>query len=334
MILLGIETSCDETAAGVVRDWQVLSNVLRTQAAHATFGGVVPEIASREHLRLLPGIVAQALGEAGVGLGDLDGIAFTRGPGLAGPLLVGASFARALALESGAPLWGVNHLEGHLAAVKLSQPDLEPPFLCLTVSGGHTEITMIDSDGSFRGLGATRDDAAGEAFDKTGKILGLGYPAGPELSRLAREGDPAAFAFPRGLRRDGSFDFSFSGLKSAVAREVERLGPETAQGRLQDLCASVQEAIVGILVEKTLEAAESERVSVVAVCGGVSANGRLREKLRQAGEGRGLEVLFPEVSLCTDNGTMIAGAALWRLETGRTGEMGWQVDPRLELGTA
>lgn len=329
MRVLGIETSCDETACGIVEDWKVLANVLHTQAVHSEFGGVVPEIASREHLRLLPGIVAQALDEAGIAIESLDGICFTRGPGLAGPLLVGAAFARSLALEAGLPLWGVNHLEGHLAAVRLTFPQLEPPFLCLTVSGGHTEFTVVAADGSFREVGATRDDAAGEAFDKTGKLLGLGYPAGPILSKWAQEGNPSAFAFPRGLHQDPGFDLSFSGMKTAVLRETQRLGPDGVRERLADLCASVEQAIVDSLVEKTSRALETLGLPGVAVCGGVSANRRLRTALESRCVAEGRWARFPDLSLCTDNGAMIAAACLAALERGEAPSV--EVDPRLAL---
>ncbi len=329
MRILGIETSCDETACGIVENWTVLANVLHTQEVHAEFGGVVPEIASREHLRLLPGIVGEALRQSGLGLGELDGVCFTRGPGLAGPLLVGASFARAMALEAGLPLWGVNHLEGHLAAVRLTFPDLKPPFLCLTVSGGHTEFTRVGEDGSFLELGATRDDAAGEAFDKAGKLLGLGYPAGPVLSREAALGNREAFPLPRGLLQDPGLDLSFSGLKTAVLRETQRLGPDGTRARRADLCASIEEAIVDTLVEKSLRALEREDLPGVAVCGGVSANRRLREKLAKRLERKGLWARFPDPALCTDNGAMIAAACLSALERGAP--ISVEVDPRLSL---
>jgi N6-L-threonylcarbamoyladenine synthase len=330
MLLLGIETSCDETAAAVIRGWSVLSNVLHTQAVHGEFGGVVPEIASREHLRLLPGIVRDALAEADATVGDLDGIVFTRGPGLAGPLLVGAAFARALALESGKPLWGANHLEGHLAAVRLSHPDLSPPFLCLTVSGGHTELTEVRADGSFVALGSTRDDAAGEAFDKCGKILGMGYPAGPAISKEAEKGNRKAFPFPVGLRGEG-LDFSFSGMKTAVSRQVRETGDRLAEQR-SDLCASLQEAIVDALVLKSMRALQERNLPGIAVCGGVSANARLRECMQGHARQNGIWCRFPEPELCTDNGAMIAGAALWRLERGDTGPLVPDVDPGLSLG--
>ena len=332
MLLLGIETSCDETAAAVIRDdGTVLSNVLKTQEVHAEFGGVVPEIASREHLRLLPGIVREALEAAKTSVEELDGIVYTRGPGLAGPLLVGASFARALAMDAQKPLWGANHLEGHLAAVRLTFPDLKPPFLCLTVSGGHTELTEVREDGSFASIGNTRDDAAGEAFDKCGKILGLGYPAGPRISQLAANGDRKAFALPIGLRGDG-LDFSFSGLKTAVSRLIHDLGPDSTQARLADLCASLEAAIVGALVGKALQALRERNLPGVAVCGGVSANRHLRERMAAQAAKHGAWARFPSPDLCTDNGAMIAGAALWRLERGDLDPLRGTVDPGLALG--
>ncbi|MBK8802678.1 MAG: tRNA (adenosine(37)-N6)-threonylcarbamoyltransferase complex transferase subunit TsaD [Fibrobacteres bacterium] len=330
MLILGIETSCDETAAAVIDGWKVLSNVLHTQAVHAEFGGVVPEIASREHLRLLPGIVREALEQSGKSIDDLDGIAYTRGPGLAGPLLVGASFAQALAMDSGKPLWGANHLEGHLAAVRLTFPELAAPFLCLTVSGGHTELTEVTADGEFLSLGCTRDDAAGEAFDKCGKILGLGYPAGPEVSRLAALGNRKAFALPIGLRGDG-LDFSFSGLKTALSRLAKELGPELGD-RLADVCASLEEAIVEALVAKCKVALQERGLPGIAVCGGVSANRRLRERMQQMAERTGCWARFPAHALCTDNGAMIAGAALWRLERGDVQPLTGPVEPGLALG--
>ena len=331
MLLLGIETSCDETAAAVIRDWTVLSNVLKTQTVHEEFGGVVPEIASREHLRLLPGIVREALDAAGVSVEELDGIAYTRGPGLAGPLLVGASFARALAMDADKPLWGANHLEGHLAAVRLTFPELKPPFLCLTVSGGHTELTEVREDGSFVSLGNTRDDAAGEAFDKCGKIMGLGYPAGPLISKLAAQGDRKAFALPIGLRHEG-LDLSFSGLKTAVSRLIKELGPDQAKECVNDLCASLEGAIVEALVGKAMLALRERNLPGVAVCGGVSANRHLRDRMAAQAAKHGAWARFPSHELCTDNGAMIAGAAMWRLERGDVEPLRGKVDPGLSLG--
>lgn len=331
MIVLGIETSCDETACGIVQDGKVLANVLRTQEVHETFGGVVPEIASREHLRLLPGIVRGALEEAQIGLDKVDAIAFTRGPGLAGPLLVGSAFARTLGLEAGIPVYGTNHLEGHLAAVRLAHP-VEPPFVCLTVSGGHTELALVEPGPRFTLLGETRDDAAGEAFDKCGKLLGLGYPAGPIVSKRAPNGDRKAFDLPRAMPGD-NLDFSFSGLKTAVLRLSKELGPEAVQARMDDICASLEEAIVDALCRKVVLALEKTAMPGVAVCGGVSANPRLRQKLSELGERRGFWTAFPTAALSTDNGAMIAAACAWRLETGNTACMGLDVEPGLPLQT-
>jgi N6-L-threonylcarbamoyladenine synthase len=331
LIVLGIETSCDETACGIVEDGRVRANVLRTQEVHETFGGVVPEIASREHLRLLPGIVRGALTEAELALEEVDAIAYTRGPGLAGPLLVGAAFARSLALEADLPLVGTNHLEGHLAAVRLSVP-IEPPFLCLTVSGGHTELSEVTSGPSFRMVGQTRDDAAGEAFDKCGKLLGLGYPAGPLVSRHAEHGDREAFELPRALPGE-NLDFSFSGLKTAVLRLCQKLGPQGVEQRLDDLCASLEEAIVDALCRKAVQAIERSGLPGVAVGGGVSANARLRQKLSQWGKRKGFWTAFPSPALSTDNGAMIAAAAAWRLECGSAGHV-LEVDPGLSLAPA
>jgi N6-L-threonylcarbamoyladenine synthase len=329
VIVLGIETSCDETACGIVEDWNVRANVLRTQEVHETFGGVVPEIASREHLRLLPGIVRSALDEAGLELSQIDAIAFTRGPGLAGPLLVGSAFAQSLGLEAGIPVYGTNHLEGHLAAVRLSHP-IEPPFLCLTVSGGHTELGLVEPGPRFRLLGETRDDAAGEAFDKCGKLLGLGYPAGPIVSRLAANGDRKAFDLPRAMPGD-TLDFSFSGLKTAVLRLSKELGPETVKERIADICASLEESIVDALCRKVMLALAKTGMPGVAVCGGVSANPRLRQKLEDLGKRHGFWAAFPSPALSTDNGAMIAAAALWRLELGSTTSMSLAMEPGLAL---
>ena len=309
----------------------MVSNLLKTQTVHEEFGGVVPEIASREHLRLLPGIVREALSVANVSVDDLDGIVYTRGPGLAGPLLVGASFARALAMDAGKPLWGANHLEGHLAAVRLSYPDLKPPFLCLTVSGGHTELTEVQEDGTFVSIGNTRDDAAGEAFDKCGKIMGLGYPAGPLISKLAADGNRKAFPLPIGLRGDG-LDFSFSGLKAAVSRLVKELGPDEAKAHVKDLCASLESAIVEALVGKAMLALRERNLTGIAVCGGVSANRHLRERMTAQASKQGAWARFPATELCTDNGAMIAGAAMWRLERQNLEPLRGKVDPGLALG--
>jgi N6-L-threonylcarbamoyladenine synthase len=300
-LILGIETSCDETAAAVVtRDGHVRSNVVASQAdLHARFGGVVPEVASRRHLELVTPVVDEALAEAGVGLDEVDSVAVTQGPGLVGALLIGLSAAKALAWSRRLPLVLVDHLHGHVAALYLEPDPVEPPFLCLLASGGHTLLLDVRERAGFRVIGSTLDDAAGEAFDKGARLLGLGYPGGAAIDRLAREGDPTAFRFP--VARVSSFDFSFSGLKTALLYTVRDLPPGELERRRADLAASYQRAIVRALVERTLAAAGATGAQRIAVVGGVAANSELREALPDA-------ALAP-LDLCTDNAAMIASAA-------------------------
>lgn len=319
MLVLGIETSCDETACGIVdaRDMTVLSNPLYSQLEeHAPHGGVVPEVAARAHLQKIGHIVEQALQEAKCTPGDLQMIAFTRGPGLMGPLLVGACFARGLALDLKIPAIGVNHLEGHIAAAHLSYPDLCPPYVALTVSGGHTELTLVQREFIFTCLGRTRDDAAGEAFDKCGKLLGLSYPAGALVSKLAKDGDPTRVRFPRALQSESTGDFSFSGLKTAVARHIQETGNRLPQEKA-NICASLQEAIVDILVQKSMRALELTKVNTLVLGGGVSANNALREGLAHACKLKGIGFAAPQAQYCTDNGAMIAAAAIMREKSGQ-----------------
>jgi N6-L-threonylcarbamoyladenine synthase len=300
-LVLGVETSCDETAAGLVTaDGRALANVVASQAdLHARYGGVVPEVASRRHLELVAPVVAEALGEANVELEDVDGIAVTRGPGLIGALLVGLSAAKALAWSRRLPLVPVNHLHGHVASLYLQPEPVEPPFLGLLASGGHTLLLEVRERSGFSVLGTTLDDAAGEAFDKGARLLGLGYPGGAAIDRLAREGDPHAFAFP--VARIPGLDFSFSGLKTALLYTVRDLEPEELERRRADLAASYQRAIIRALVERTREASEATGLEQIAVVGGVAANSELRESLPDA-------ALAP-LELCTDNAVMIASAA-------------------------
>lgn len=309
-LVLALETSCDETSVAVVRDGtDVLSNVISSQIElHAEFGGVVPEVASRAHLDLLEPVVEQAIDDAGIKTSELDAVAATHGPGLIGALLVGVSAAKALALCWGVPYVGVNHMEGHLFATFLQQPDIEVPLVVLLVSGGHTMLVEVEQRGRYRLLGSTTDDAAGEAFDKVARYLGLGYPGGPILDSLARSGDPTAVTFPRGYMND-SLDFSFSGMKTAVVNYV-RKHPETTN---EDLAASFQEAVVDVLVAKTLMAAERVGAKTVCLGGGVAANSRLRERLVSEADAAGLQHLVPDRVFCTDNAAMIASAAAWRL---------------------
>jgi N6-L-threonylcarbamoyladenine synthase len=313
--VLGIETSCDETAAAVVCEGRkVLSNVVYSQAKlHEKYGGVVPEVASRDHLRKLPYVIEESLDQAGVSLSEIDLIGVTQGPGLVGCLLVGISTAKGLAYGLGVPLVGVNHLEGHLFAHYIERGEkAPPPFVALIASGGHTLLVYVKSWGRYEILGETRDDAAGEAFDKVGKLIGLGYPAGAQINQLAQEGDPTAIVLPRPMLDDASYDFSFAGLKTAVVYYL-RDHPNTPK---EDLAASFQEAVVDVLVEKTLQVAEAKDARRVVIVGGVAANSRLRERFHHEGERRGFKVHFPSMELCTDNAAMIAAAASFHFTQG------------------
>jgi N6-L-threonylcarbamoyladenine synthase len=332
VLILGIETSCDETAVGIVEDrLRVRANVIASQVdMHAPYGGVVPEVAARAHLDLLQPAIDRALVEAGARLRDLDGVAVTAGPGLVGALLVGVAGAKALALAQDLPLIGVNHLQAHVVAAQLEFGELEPPLVALVVSGGHTSLVHLDEDGRYREIGATVDDAAGEAFDKIARFLGLGFPGGPEIDRLARDGDPAAFDFPRPMSGKGT-DFSFSGLKTAVIRELRRMDDAGEEPDLADVAASFQEAIVDVQLEKTLRAAADEGVSSVVIAGGVAANSRLRTRMAAACEERRLRLLAPSPVLCTDNGAMVAAAGANRLAVGETSPLGLAVDANLPL---
>ncbi|TMK30825.1 MAG: tRNA (adenosine(37)-N6)-threonylcarbamoyltransferase complex transferase subunit TsaD [Actinobacteria bacterium] len=333
MKVLGIETSCDETAVAVIQDGRIiLANLVASQTElHARFGGVVPEVASRAHVQALNPLMDEALERAGCRFADLDGVAVTVGPGLVGALLVGIAAAKAVAFATGADFIGVNHLEGHIYANFIEHGPPEPPYVCLVVSGGHTMLVHMPGAHAYRVLGQTLDDAAGEAFDKIARFMGLGFPGGPALDRLAREGDPSAIAFPRAMIDTGDHDFSFSGLKTAVIRHMKR---ESAAGRdvdLADLAASFQEAIVDVQVSKTIAAAKELGVKAVLLGGGVVANTRLRERMEKAGAEAGIGVLFPSLKLCTDNAAMIAVAGASRLARGERSPFDVAADPALEL---
>jgi N6-L-threonylcarbamoyladenine synthase len=321
MVILGVESSCDETAAAVVEDGRrILSNIVASQiAVHSPYGGVVPELASRKHVEAILPVIARALEEASISRNELDAVAVTQGPGLVGALLVGLSAAKSMAYALHKPLIAVNHLEGHMQAAFLGSEPPTEPYVCLVVSGGHSAIYRVEPDGLSNLLGATRDDAAGEAFDKVAKLLGLGYPGGIAIDRLAAEGNPKAFQFPRALMEKNSLEFSFSGLKTAVANFVRRFGSPPPAGepgtyRLEDLLASFQEAVVDVLVTKTLRAAAIYGVKDIAVAGGVAANRRLRERLEEESNCHGLNLHMPSLCFCTDNAVMIAAAAYtaWR----------------------
>ena len=306
MLLLALESSCDETAAAVVKDGRtILSNVIASQISiHAEYGGVVPEIASRKHLESVSLVVEQALLEAGVGLGDLEGLAVTQGPGLAGALLVGISVAKGLSLGRSLPLVGVNHIEGHLLAVFLEAP-VEFPFIALAVSGGHSHLYRVDGVGRYTTLGQTVDDAAGEAFDKVAKLIGLPYPGGVAIDRLAATGDPKAIKFPRPLMHDGSFNFSFSGLKTAVLTHVTKF-PESKSAGINDLAASFQAAVCEVLTKKTAAAVAATGIKRVVVAGGVACNSALRLSMKKFAAEQGVELSIPSPLLCADNAAMIA----------------------------
>lgn len=320
-LVLGIESSCDETAAAVLADGRrVLSSVVASQVKdHAPFGGVVPELASRRHLENAAPVVRAALAEAEVSLDDLSGIAVTQGPGLIGALLVGLNLAKALAWARDLPIAGVSHLEGHLMALTLAQEPPPYPHLALLVSGGHTSLYLVRGPLDQEELGQTVDDAAGEAYDKVAKLYGLGYPGGVIIDRLAAGGDPAAIVFPRPRLHDGSLDFSFAGLKTAVLQFRQKHQGQAY--RIEDLCAGFQEAVAEVLVKKALRAAQAHGVKHLALAGGVAANRRLRELTAQVAREAGMGVTLPPLSLCTDNAAMIAAAGAWRLSRGETSGM-------------
>jgi N6-L-threonylcarbamoyladenine synthase len=339
-LILGIETSCDDTAAAVVANGRLISNVRAAQRVHEGFGGVVPELASRAHQRLIVPVVDTALQEAGIEAGDLDAVAVTYGPGLAGSLLVGLSFAKALALSLDVPLLGVNHLEGHVYSVFIEEPHPPFPYLCLTVSGGHTQLDVVRGGFVHEPLGRTRDDAAGEAFDKVAKMLGLGYPGGPVIDRLAADGDPRAFDFPRTrlANENGLFDFSFSGIKTAVLYTLSRMSETERKTflseRRPDVAASFQQAVVDVLVGAIRGAVRAAGVSAAAVVGGVAANRQLRAAAEAAAAEDGFELFVPRLEFSMDNAAMIAVTAHFKLAAGHSSPLTLTAEPSLALGIA
>ena len=333
-LTLGIETSCDETSVGVIADGRkILSNIIASQLdIHTKFGGVVPEVAARCHLETMLPVYRSAMGEAGVGLEDIDLIAVTYGPGLIGSLLVGLSFAKGLALAGKKPLVGVNHVEGHIYANILERPELEPPLLCLTVSGGHTDLVYLENWGRYHILGRTRDDAAGEAFDKIARVLGLGYPGGPAIDKIA-VGAMDDLQFIQSKVMAGSYDFSFSGLKTAVINYLNRQKQKGEAIDTPRVAASFQRAAVEQLVDKLFHAAVDYRAKVVLLSGGVSANSHLRNRCRQEAERLGKELYYPPLVLCTDNAAMIAAAGYYVYQSKGPGDLEITAQPGLELSS-
>lgn len=333
MLVLGIETSCDDTSAAVVEDGlHVRSNIIGTQLeVHQPYGGVVPEIAARAHLEAITPVLDAALDEAGIRWNDLDAIAATQGPGLVGPLLIGLGAGKAIAGARGLPFIGVHHIEGHVCATQLEFGHLEPPLMALVVSGGHTSLIHVHADGAMSSVGATIDDAAGEAFDKIARFLGLGFPGGPLIDAAGRDGDPQAIAFPRPKIHDHDLNFSMSGLKTAVIRELRRREAAGEPIHIPDVAASFNQAIVDVLIHKTLKAADQFDVGTVVLVGGVAANRPLREQLATACARSDRQLLAPSPKLCTDNGAMIAAAGTNRLVNGERSGLDLDADPSLPL---
>lgn len=335
IMILAVETSCDETAAAVVRNGrQVLSNVIYSQIdLHTIYGGVVPEIASRKHIEKIDQVIEKALLDAGMTLPEITAVAVTYGPGLVGALLVGVSEAKAIAFAAGKPLVGVHHIEGHISANYIENPDLEPPFLCLVVSGGHTHLVVVKDYGEYEIIGMTRDDAAGEAFDKVARAIGLGYPGGPKIDRLSKEGNPDAIAFPRAkVGGEGSYDFSFSGLKSAVLNYLNSCEMKGIEINRADVAASFQKAVTDVLVDHSMEAAERLGMKKFAIAGGVASNSSLRAAFEEACRKRGITFYHPSPIYCTDNAAMIGSAGYYEYIRGV--RHGWDLNavPSLKLG--
>lgn len=332
--ILAVETSCDETAAAVVENGrEVLSNVISSQIAlHTLYGGVVPEIASRKHIEKIDQVMAEALSQAGKKLSDMDAIAVTYGPGLVGALLVGVSAAKAVSFASGIPLIGVHHIEGHISANYIENRELEPPFVCLVVSGGHSHLVVVKDYGEYEILGRTRDDAAGEAFDKVARAIGLGYPGGPKIDKVSKEGNPDAIAFPRAKVGDSDYDFSFSGLKSAVLNYLNSCEMKGETFCQADVAASFQKAVVDVLTEHSMHAVDSCGIKKFAIAGGVASNSALREALAKACEERGVAFYHPSPILCTDNAAMIGAAGYYEYVKGVRHGYDLNAVPNLKLG--
>ena len=331
-IVLGIETSCDETSSAVIRENEIRANIVSSQEIHTQFGGVVPELASRAHIRLISEIVDRAIKKAGIELQNLDGIAVTFGPGLVGALLVGLNFAKGMAEALQIPFVGINHIEGHIYGNFISNPAISFPHLCLVVSGGHTQLVLMEKHLDYLIIGKTRDDAVGEAFDKGAKMLGLGYPGGPMIDKLGQEGNDEFHTFPRAYLKGDNFDFSYSGLKTALLVYMQKQGEDFVRKNMADICASYQKAAVEVLVKKTMDAAKQHNVKSVGVVGGVAANSLLRDWLAREVFSIGKEFYLPEFQFCTDNAAMIARAGLERLKNNIHSRPDLNAYPALRLG--
>ena len=331
--ILAIESSCDETSAAVVLNGrEILSNVIASQiSTHEQYGGVVPEVASRMHIEAISGVVEEALLKANITLEKIDAIGVTYGPGLVGALLVGLQFAKGLAFASKKPLVGVNHIEGHICANYIQHKDLKPPFISLVVSGGHTFIVHVKDYGIYEVIGQTRDDAAGEAYDKVARALGLGYPGGPKIDKLAKEGNPKAITFPKANFHEETLDFSFSGVKSAVLNYLNKCNMQNIEINKADVAASFQQAVVDVLKDNVLLTCKKKNIDTIAIAGGVASNSTLRETLINEAGKKGIKVLFPTPILCTDNAAMIGSAAYFNLVNGKVNDLNLNAKPNLKL---
>ena len=332
--ILAIESSCDETAAAVVKNGrEVLSNIISSQIAlHTLYGGVVPEIASRKHIEKINYVIKEALAEAGMGLKDMDAIGVTYGPGLVGALLVGVAEAKAISYASGVPLVGVHHIEGHISANYIENKELEPPFICLVVSGGHTHLVVVKDYGKYEIIGHTRDDAAGEAFDKVARAIGLGYPGGPKIDKLAKEGNPDAIHFPRAKVEDSPYDFSFSGVKSAVLNHLNGCKMKGEPIVEADIAASFQKAVCDVLVGHAIQAVKDYKIPKLAMAGGVASNSALRAAMKEACDKQGIPLYYPSPILCTDNAAMFGAAAYYEYMAGTRSGLDLNAVPNLKLG--
>ncbi len=333
MIILGIETSCDETAAAVLNEEKLLSNIVYSQTAiHQSFGGVVPELAARAHLQTIIPTIEEALKQASITKNQLEAIAVTCGPGLIGALLVGVNVAKTLAFAQKIPLIGVNHLEGHICAIRLDYPDFKPPGIILLVSGGHTLLILVEDWSNYQVLGQSIDDAAGEAFDKVAKMMTLGYPGGPVIDNYAKQGDPEFYSFPRALMKKKNYNFSFSGLKTAVLYYINSQKEKFVREHVPDICASFQKALTDVLIEKTIRAAKENGIEQVAFVGGVASNEFLRKEASTRAKTEKLRFFFPSLDFCTDNAAMIGRTGFYYLSKGQKTSLSLEANPNLKLG--